>query len=64
MSIDTGNAPKPVAHIALLKEGIFLVENLANLDQLPPTGAHVWLIPMKIKDASEAPVRAFALLKE
>lgn len=62
MSIDTGNAPKPVAHLALLEENIFLVENMANLEQLPAVGAHVWILPMKIKDASEAPVRAFAVL--
>ncbi|PQA85579.1 cyclase family protein [Hyphococcus luteus] len=36
-------------------------ENLANLDQLPPTGAYVMALPMKIEGGSGGPLRAVAL---
>ena len=37
-------------------------ENLTNLDQLPPTGATVIALPMKIEGGSGAPLRAVALV--
>ncbi len=36
-------------------------ENLTNLDKLPPTGAFVIALPMKIEGGSGAPLRAVAL---
>lgn len=62
MGMDVGNAPRYIAHEILLGARIPLVENLAQLDKLPPTGATVYMLPMKIKDAPEAPVRAIAIL--
>lgn len=63
MSIDLGNANAYVSHPVLLKEDIFLVENLANLDKLPAKGANIWIVPIKLKDAPEAPIRVFAILE-
>ncbi len=37
-------------------------ENLANLDQLPPVGAYVMALPMKIEGGSGGPLRAVALV--
>ena len=37
-------------------------ENLANLDQLPPTGAVVFALPMKIEGGSGGPLRAVAMV--
>lgn len=37
-------------------------ENLANLDRLPPTGAVVIALPMKIEGGSGGPLRAVALV--
>lgn len=37
-------------------------ENLANLDRLPPTGAWIVALPMKIGGGTGAPLRAIALL--
>ena len=37
-------------------------ENLANADKLPPRGATLFCIPMKIGDGTGAPTRIFALL--
>jgi kynurenine formamidase len=39
------------------------VENLKNLDRLPPFSLFVAL-PLKIRDGSDSPVRAVALLPD
>ena len=51
----------PNHHIVLGKD-ILIIENLANLDRLPETGFIFQCLPMKIKDADGAPVRAVAIL--
>jgi kynurenine formamidase len=38
------------------------MENLTNLDRLPPTGAVVIALPMKIEGGSGGPLRAVALV--
>lgn len=58
--IDHGCSKKAPAHQAFLKEEIILVEGLANLDKLSPTGIVVYLLPMKIQGEPEAPIRAIA----
>jgi kynurenine formamidase len=40
------------------------LENLNALDRLPPTGAHVIALPMKIRGGSGAPLRAIAIVPE
>jgi kynurenine formamidase len=37
-------------------------ENLANLDKLPPRGATLIALPMKIEGGSGGPLRAIALV--
>ena len=61
MGVDPGVLRGFPAHLLLLKVNIVLIENLANLGLVPPTGATGFILPMKIKDAPEAPVRAMAL---
>jgi kynurenine formamidase len=39
-------------------------ENVANLDEVPATGAHVIAMPMKIKGGSGAPLRIIALIPD
>ena len=39
------------------------LENLKNLDKLPPTGAWVLALPMKLAGGSGAPVRVVALVR-
>ncbi len=56
-----GDASSPV-HRALLGEGVVIVENLANLDRLPPT-FHLIALPLKVKGGSGAPCRATALVR-
>lgn len=61
LSVDTGASGFPV-HRAILGAGKYLVENIANADQLPATGAKTLVLPIKIKDGTEAPIRLVALL--
>jgi kynurenine formamidase len=63
IGMDVGTNREYTAHKILLGAYIPLIENLAELGNLPPTGATVYMLPMKIKDAPEAPIRAFALLE-
>lgn len=64
MCIDPSCVIQFKAHEILLKENLFLIENLAALDQLPPVGALIIALPMKIKNAPEAPVRVIALIQK
>jgi kynurenine formamidase len=61
-SIDYGQSPDFATHVILNGAGIPALENVANLDQLPATGAFVVALPMKIKGGSGAPVRIAALV--
>lgn len=63
MGIDVGIDHSFIAHKILLGARIPLVENLARLKELPPTGSTIYMLPMKIKDAPEAPVRAMAIIE-
>lgn len=59
LSADTGKGGFPV-HRAILGAGKYLVENIANAGAMPVVGAKILVFPMKIKDATEAPVRLVA----
>lgn len=59
LSADTGANGFPV-HRAILGADKYLVENIANAKELPATGAKIFVLPMKIKDGTEAPVRLIA----
>ena len=60
-SADTGASGFPV-HRAILGADKYLVENVANAKELPPVGAKSFVLPMKIKDGTEASVRLIALI--
>ena len=62
LSPDTGKDGFPV-HRAVLGAGKYLVENIANAKELPESGAKSLVMPMKIKDGTEAPVRLVALVE-
>jgi kynurenine formamidase len=61
-SIDYGQSSLFETHRALFERDIPAFENLAGLDRLPPRGAVVIALPMKIKGGSGAPLRAVAIL--
>jgi kynurenine formamidase len=61
-SLDYGQSKDFMAHRTLFGMNIPGFENVANLDQLPDTGAFVVALPMKIKGGSGGPLRIVALL--
>jgi kynurenine formamidase len=61
LSCDTGADGFPV-HRIILGADKYLVENVTNADKLPLTGAKVFVMPTKIKGATEAPIRLVALI--
>lgn len=63
-SIDYGQSKDFKSHQVLCSNNIPIFENIANLDKLPPKGAYVIALPMKIKGGSGGPLRIVALVKE
>ena len=61
-STDFGNSEKFVVHRIAAARDVSNLENLTNLDKLPPTGAVVFALPMKIEGGSGGPVRVVALI--
>lgn len=61
-SIDYGQSQLFESHRTLFAHDIPAMENIANLDRLPPTGALVIALPMKIKGGSGGPLRIVALV--
>jgi len=63
-SIDYGQSKLFETHRILFEKNIPAFENVAALDQLPPTGAYVVALPMKIKGGSGGPLRIVAWLPD
>ncbi len=62
MSLDHGPSRDFVVHRILYGAGLFGLENVACLEGMPPTGATVLVLPVKIKGATGAPARVVAFL--
>lgn len=65
MGIDTlspdkfdNNAP---VHKLLLDSGKYIIENVANLENMPPANAYIIALPLKINGAVESPIRLVGL---
>ncbi len=61
-SLDYGQSTRYETHQVLYARNIPGLENLASLDRLPPRGAQVIALPMKIGGGSGGPVRVVAIL--
>ena len=61
-SIDFGPSKEFEVHQLAGSHNVAGLENLTNLDQLPPTGATVIALPIKIEGGSGGPVRVVALV--
>lgn len=61
-SIDYGQSQLFETHRVLFAANVPALENVANLDQLPETGATVVALPMKIRGGSGGPVRIIAFV--
>ena len=62
-SIDYGRSSDFMAHRILMEQNIPAFENVANLDKLPPAGAYIMALPMKIKGGSGGPLRIAAFIQ-
>jgi kynurenine formamidase len=60
VSVDAALSEESPAHYALLGSEVYVVENLKNLNELPPFCLFM-AFPLKIRDGSGSPVRAVAL---
>ena len=61
-SIDYGQSKDFIVHRIAAARNVPGLENLTGLDQIPPVGATVIALPMKIEGGSGGPVRVIALL--
>jgi kynurenine formamidase len=61
-SLDHGPSQDFIAHQILTRANIYGIENLANADRLPATGATLIVLPMKIGEGSGGPARVVAVL--
>jgi kynurenine formamidase len=62
LSIDFGASGDFAVHHLTLGTGLYHLENLADLSELPETGAFLIVAPIKLAGGSGGPVRVFALL--
>ncbi len=63
-SIDYGKSLDFEVHRLLCGADKLAIENIANLDKLPCTGAILYAIPMNIENGTGAPARVFAILPD
>lgn len=61
-SIDPGRSRDFQAHRILNGADVYILENVASLERLPPQGTMVMALPMKIKGGTGGPVRIIAWL--
>ena len=61
-SIDLGTDSKFSVHHILAKNNILIVENLANLNKIKSNNFHLITSPLKLKNATGSPIRAFGFV--
>jgi kynurenine formamidase len=62
LSVDYGASGDFAVHHLILGAGLYHLENLADLNELPEAGAFLVVAPIKLEGGSGGPVRVFALL--
>ncbi len=62
LSVDRGLSRDFPVHHLLGKAGRYGLENVAQLDKLPPRGFYLFVAPMKIETGTGSPVRLLAVL--
>ena len=63
-SIDHGQSQDFATHVELMTNDVPAFENVADMSELPPTGATIVALPMKIEGGSGGPLRIVAHLPE
>jgi kynurenine formamidase len=64
LSVDYGMSKDFAVHHLVHGRGKYHLENVANLGNLPPTGAFLVVAPIKIENGTGGPARIFALSRE
>jgi kynurenine formamidase len=64
LSVDYGASTDYAVHHLALGAGLYQLENLSDLSDLPETGAFLIAAPIKLEGGSGGPVRVFALVDE
>ena len=62
MSVDPGASEDFAVHRLALGAGLYHLENLSDLSELPEKGAFLIVAPIKLEGGSGGPVRVFAVL--
>jgi kynurenine formamidase len=62
LSLDPGNSADFAVHYSWLPAGRFGIENVANLDQVPPAGATVFIGAPKHRGGTGGPARVMAVV--
>jgi kynurenine formamidase len=62
LSLDHGPSKDFATHRVMLGANKYMIENMANLDALPPVGATVVVGVLPVQDGSQAQARVLALL--
>jgi kynurenine formamidase len=62
MSVDVGASKTYEVHFLALGAGIWQIENLSDLSEIPESGARIIAAPIKLEGGSGGPCRVFALL--
>jgi kynurenine formamidase len=63
-NIDVNDNMKREVHMKVLGSGIYIVENLINLESLPKDQYFQFIaLPLKLENATASPIRAIAMLK-
>jgi kynurenine formamidase len=62
LSVDAGRSTDLPVHHLTLPAGVWQLEGLVGLEQVPPRGAWLVAAPLRLVDGSGAPARVFAIL--
>ncbi|MGC2107885.1 MAG: cyclase family protein [Candidatus Korobacteraceae bacterium] len=63
MSVDKGATTTYPVHYFTSAQGVYHLENVANLALVPPAGATIVVAPIKLENGSGGPARVLALVK-
>lgn len=63
LSVDYGASTDFAVHHLSLGAGLYHLENLADLNEVPDSGAFLIVAPIKLEGGSGGPVRVFAILE-
>jgi kynurenine formamidase len=62
--VDYGPSREYEVHRFCAAQGVYHLENVANLDAVPEAGATAIVLPMKLENGSGAPVRILAMVRD